>query len=228
MKTVLIVDDNTDNLYLLEVTLRRKELDVVTAMNGSEALESARKSPPDLIISDILMPVMDGFNLCRKWKADEKLKHIPFIFYTATYTGAKDEKFALSLGADRFILKPQEPETLINMLADFLEEKPAPASSPPAKPLGEEMEFFRQYNEVLFSKLGKKMLDLEIANQRLKLAEERYVKLADALPQTIVEFDEKGNFTYVNRNGFETFGYTREDFDKGLECLSNDYPWGPG
>jgi PAS domain S-box-containing protein len=224
MKTVLIVDDSADSLYLLEVILRRKGLDVVTAANGSEALESALKAPPDLVISDILMPVMDGFNLRRKWKADEKLKHIPFIFYTATYTEAKDERFALSLGADRFILKPQEPETLMNMLAEFLEKKPAQSFSPPVKPLGEEVESFRQYNEVLFNKLEKKMLDLEIANRKLKPAEEKYLKLADALPQTIVEFDERGNFTYVNRNGFETFGYTREDFDKGLNVFQTIIP----
>jgi two-component sensor histidine kinase/CheY-like chemotaxis protein len=182
MKKVLIVDDNIDNLYLLEVILRKKGFDVVMAMNGAEALESACRTPPDLIISDILMPVMDGFALCRKWRSDEQLRHIPFIFYTATYTNAKDEEFALSLGADRFIIKPQDPETLINMLAGFLGENTIKPSS--TQPLGEEMEFFRQHNEILFKKLEKKMLDLEIANQKLKENAEALKRNEEFLHQT--------------------------------------------
>ena len=125
--------------------------------------------PPDLIVSDILMPVMDGYALCRQWKSDDTLKHIPLVFYTATYTEPKDEEFALSLGADRFILKPQEPDILMNILKEVLEENYA-VKQVATKPLGEEMEFFRQYNEILFKKLEKKMLDLEIANQKLKIS----------------------------------------------------------
>ena len=152
MTKVLVVDDNAENLYFLDVLLKTSGFEAMTATNGSEALESALTSPPDLIISDILMPVMDGFSLCRTWKADERLKHIPFIFYTATYTGGEDEEFAMSLGADRFILKPQEPEALIDMLVESIGKayETEPLST---KPLGEEMEFFRAHNEVLFKKL---------------------------------------------------------------------------
>ena len=109
MKRVLIVDDIKENLYLLESLLKGYGYGTVTANNGAEALGLGLKEPPDLIIADILMPVMDGYTLCREWKKDDTLKNIPFIFYTATYTHPKDGEFALSLGADRFIIKPQEP-----------------------------------------------------------------------------------------------------------------------
>jgi len=172
-KRVLIVDDYSTNLYMLETILKGYGFEVISAENGKEALDKARLNPPDLIVTDILMPVMDGYALCREWKSDDRLKHIPLVFYTATYTEAKDEEFALNLGADLFILKPQEPDILMNILQEVLQEEYA-AKQVTAKPLGEEMEFFRRHNEVLFGKLEKKMLDLETANKKLGISEERY------------------------------------------------------
>ncbi|MDA8125573.1 MAG: PAS domain S-box protein [Deltaproteobacteria bacterium] len=174
-KRVLIVDDNLTNRYLLETLLQAEGIETTSAENGRVALESAQAAPPDLIISDILMPVMDGYLLCRNCKADERLRRVPFFFYTATYTEPKDEAFALSLGAERFILKPQEPETLLQM-AQEIWDRPATAEPEPQppRPLGEEMEFFRHYNEVLFAKLEKKLLDLETAHEKLKCLEEQY------------------------------------------------------
>ncbi|MDD5722843.1 MAG: PAS domain S-box protein [Syntrophales bacterium] len=170
---VLIVDDNSTSLYMLESLLKGYGMEVTAAENGKDALEKARLNPPDLIVTDILMPVMDGYALCRQWKSDETLKPIPLVFYTATYTEPKDEAFALSLGADRFILKPQEPDIFMNMLKEVFEEGYSTRQAA-TKPLGEEMEFFRRHNEILFNKLEKKMLDLETANQRLRASEERY------------------------------------------------------
>jgi len=121
MARVLIADDNSQNLYLLESILKAYGHGVTCARNGAEALELARQSRPDLIITDIFMPVMDGFALCMQWKADETLKDIPLIFYTATYTDPKDEQFARSLGAERFLLKPQEPEALAEVVRQVLD-----------------------------------------------------------------------------------------------------------
>ena len=210
-KIILIVDDNSTNLYVLKSLLESESMETITAKNGKEALAKARSHPPDLIVSDILMPVMDGYTLCRHWKSDDQLKHIPFIFYTATYTEAKDEKFALSLGADLFIVKPQEPEVLINMLSKFLSAqyvvKPAQL-----KPLGEEMEFFRQYNEILFSKLEKKMLDLETANQQLKMLEERYRLSFENTSDVIFIVDENLNILSMSQSAEKILGYKPEEF----------------
>lgn len=177
MKRALIVDDHVENLYFLEVLLKGNGFDQVdNAENGGQALEMARKNRPDLIVSDILMPVMDGYALCRELKADEQLKQIPFVFYTATFTTAKDEALALSLGADRFIFKPQEPDALMQIINEVL-AAPRPAFElQPA----EETTILKEYNEALFRKLEKKMADLEQANRELQQREQELLAAREA------------------------------------------------
>jgi PAS domain S-box-containing protein len=211
MKKILIVDDNSANLYLLKSLLEGEGFDVIAAENGKVALDSAHTDPPDMIVSDILMPVVDGYTLCRHCKEDEQLRQIPFVFYTATYTEPKDEKFALSLGADRFVLKPQEPETLIRMLKAIWEERSAAKPVAP-KPLGEELEFFRQYNEVLFRKLEKKMLDLETANRKLKCLEEQYRLSFENVTDIIWTIDTDLNVRKISPSVERMLGYRPQDF----------------
>jgi len=177
---LLIVDDDEQNLYMLQVLLEGHGYEVVSAANGAEALEKARRDPPDMIVSNVLMPVMDGFTLCREWKEDEQLKHIPFVFYTATYTDLKDEEFALSLGAERFIVKPVEPDVFVAMLREVLENHEAGRLVAPREPVEEEAVHFREYNEALIRKLETKMLQLEEANRVLEaeIAERRRVEWA--------------------------------------------------
>src|SRR4051794_30170311 len=113
MTRILVVDDKEENLYYLEVLLKASGAEVETARHGAEALVRARAVPPDLIISDLLMPVMDGYTLLRHWKADPRLKSVPFMVYTATYTEPEDESLAFRLGADAFVLKPCEPDVFL-------------------------------------------------------------------------------------------------------------------
>jgi putative nucleotidyltransferase with HDIG domain len=167
MKKILIVDDNPQNLYMLEILLKSKGYEVWKAANGKAALDLAAAHVPDLIISDILMPTMDGFSLCRIWKTTPEYQKIPFIFYTATYTDDKDEAFALSLGADRFLVKPLEPEYLLEAINEVfakLEVQGTSVLSTDEKPAGE---YYRTYSETLVRKLEEKMLQLERANKQL-------------------------------------------------------------
>jgi PAS domain S-box-containing protein len=220
MKKILIVDDVAENRYILEKLLESRQLKVISAENGKAALEKAYDDPPDLIISDILMPVMDGYTLCKIWKSDERLKHIPFIFYTATYTDPKDEAFALKLGADLFIIKPQEPHVFIEMLKEFIQEEHT-VHDRDYQPLGSEMEFFRQYNEILFHKLEKKVLELEQVNQRLnreiderRQTEEKLLSLTQVVeesPSAIILTDLNANIEYVNPKFLQISGYSDQD-----------------
>lgn len=164
MKKILIVDDQQQNLYLMKTMLGRHGYQVLEATNGAEALELARNNPPDVIISDILMPVMDGFSLCQEWMKDEGLRNIPFVFYTATYTDAKDEELALSLGAARFIVKPVDFEEFVSILEQVIAEVESGLLTVPHNTLHEETTYYRMYNEVLVRKLEDKILELKKLN----------------------------------------------------------------
>ncbi len=210
-RNILIVDDNRTNLYMLKSLLEEEGFEVIEAENGKAALDKAQAHPPDLIVSDILMPVMDGYTLCRQCKLDERLKKVPFVFYTATYTEPKDERFALSLGADRFVLKPEEPETLVRILKEVWEGRSEAGAAAP-KPLGEEMEFFRQYGEILFSKLEKKMLDVKTANQMLTFLEEQYRLTFENITDVVWTIDTNLVFQKMSPSVERMLGYKPQYF----------------
>ena len=167
MNKALIVDDQEQNLYLLKSLLEGHGYQVLEAANGVEALERARANAPDVIISDILMPVMDGFSLCQEWHKDDRLKGIPFVFYTATYTDPKDEELGLSLGAARFIIKPVEVEDFISILEQVIVRVEMGSLTAPKRSLPEDATYYRMYNQALIRKLEDKMLELEEVNHAL-------------------------------------------------------------
>jgi CheY-like chemotaxis protein len=181
MKNILIVDDNLQNLYLLRALLSGHGYGVTEAANGAEALEKARNERPDLIVSDILMPIMDGFALCREWKRDDRLKDIPFVFFTATYTDRKDEEFALGLGAERFVVKPQEPEIFLSIIDGVFSEHKAGRVAVPRERQHDETVYFREYNEALIRKLENKVVQVEEARRRLEREAAERIRTEEAL-----------------------------------------------
>ena len=169
---ILIVDDMKEGRYMLESLLKGSGYGVVSAENGIKALEILKKNSIDVIISDILMPKMDGFAFCRECKRDDSLRKLPFIFYTATYTDKKDEEFALSLGAEMFLVKPTEPNKLLEILKGVIKEHKEKTAVTAKKPVEEEV-YLVQYNKRLVEKLEHKTMDLEkeIVNRKALASE---------------------------------------------------------
>jgi PAS domain S-box-containing protein len=205
MPRILIVDDNDDNLYYLQALLGASGYEVLTAKNGAEALKSALATPPDLIISDILMPVMDGFALCRRWRGEPRLATIPFVFYTATYTDPKDRELGLSVGADEFLVKPIEPGALLQIARGLLCQKEMGTLPDRSSAAAEDDIFLREYNAALIRKLEDKLEDLDAAYQRLEESERRFRCVVEGAPEgMIVQAD--GLFRYLNPAALTLFG----------------------
>jgi signal transduction histidine kinase/DNA-binding response OmpR family regulator len=242
---ILIVDDNKDNLYQLQTLLSGNGFTVMSAAHGAEALEKAHADTPDLVISDILMPVMDGFTLCRNWMRDDLLRAIPFVFYTATYTDDSDRDFALSLGARRFIIKPEEPNAFVQAIQQVIrraaeETQPVP---PPARgaqpaihvPVHQEVVYLKEYNDVLIRKLESKVFQLEQARNDLEcdIAERKRVEAELALANRIAQVflcatDEEmyGQVLEIVRQEMESphglFGYIAENGDLVIPSMTRE------
>jgi len=211
---ILLVDDLASNLKLLEMLLESQGHRTLQAMNGQEGLLRARAERPDLAISDILMPVMDGYALCRAWREDPDLREIPFIFYTATYLSEEDERFPLSLGAAAFLRKPMEPDLFLAQIQRVVEGIQCRALAVPDPPPTDEGAFLKLYNERLVQKLDQRNQELARRVDELMLAESR-VRLQgaalEAAANGILITDRQGTIQWVNPAFLVTTGFDRPE-----------------
>jgi CheY-like chemotaxis protein len=148
---ILVVEDVPNVLELLEVTLRFKGYPVVTARNGEEALQVLEKVQPALVITDILMPKLDGYAFVYKMRINPKTRAIPVMFLSATYVTPEDKNFAMNLGASRFVEKPIDTEEFLLTVAELLMQGPPTIPEPLAT-----REFYQGYRERLENKLRHK------------------------------------------------------------------------
>jgi len=220
---ILVVDDHPENVYFLEVLLKANGFQVSTARHGAEALVIARRDPPALVISDLLMPVMDGFTLLRHWKADDRLKASPFVVYTATYTEADDEKLARHLGADAFIVKPAEPDLIIQRVRNLLEPSSAASPAQLREPSAGDTELLEEYSAVLIGKLEHKTLQLEAANHALRqeIVEREHAsnekqRLTNDLRERVKELRLLNEAAGLLRDDFTPFGDVLEQLAASL------------
>jgi CheY-like chemotaxis protein len=149
--TILIVEDITHIRELLEVTLRFNGYPVVTARNGEEALEKIQNKRPALVITDILMPKLDGFALAQTLRRDPITRDLPIVFLSATYLAPEDKDFALNMGAIRYLEKPVDTDELLLTIAEILTQGPPTMPAPL-----EDKEFYQGYQNRLKDKLRHK------------------------------------------------------------------------
>ncbi len=182
---VLIVDDVSMNRKLLSATLKTSGCNLVEACDGVEALAILEHQPVDAIISDVLMPTMDGYRLCYEVRKSDRFRSLPFIFYSSTDTAASDEKLAMDLGADRFIPKPASAEVLLGALAEVT-GRPRP-SEPHAIAPPRELELMKQYSQRLVVKLEQQNSQLRKQAETLR---ENEIQLRESERQTRQQYAE--------------------------------------
>ncbi len=219
MIRLMVVDDNEENLYMLQALLEGNGYETATARHGVEALLKAYEAPPDLVISDLLMPIMDGFTLLRLWKANERLNHIPFVVYTATYTEPKDERLAIDMGADAFIIKPAEPEAFIARIKGVLKQAEADKLKPANEPADTQEVLLKEYAEVLVRKLEKKLLEAEQATLRAQRSEERLLLALDAGEMGTWDWDLTSGEIALSEGHARLLGLKPEEFDGRYETF---------
>ena len=221
---ILIAEDNENSRVLLESLLDASGYEVESAENGKIALKYLQNSPPDLIISDILMPEMDGYALCREIKSNENYCTIPFIFYTATYTDPIDEKLAMELGAARFIVKPMEINLLLSEIKSVFAETETENLLQPEKLLKAKDELQDSYTAALSRKLDQKVRALQEEKIRLIKSEKKYRRLVEALREDYFFYthDANGLFIYVSPSVNNVLGFTQEEFQQSFKQLLTD------
>lgn len=183
---LLVVEDIPDILNLLEATLKFKGYRVVTARNGEEALEALHKERPALIITDILMPKVDGFNLVHRLRINPETRTIPVVFLSATYVAPEDKLFAQSIGVNRFIEKPVDLVKFLPIVERIL----AQGENVALPPLSE-AEFYEGYRKRLEIKLRQKMIQISRDEHILtNLTEEEKASIKGSLSTALSEREE--------------------------------------
>jgi len=230
MGVILVAYERESEQLALEKLLTPRGHRVVRAANGLEALDAARREPPQAVVSDIVLPRMDGFALCRKWKQDERLQSIPFLFYTRRHDNPKYESFALELGAERFLARTEQPDALVKAIEELVAATPAPAKASPTVKLpaldagaAQRSEALERAQQALAlateraqqaqARLRNQIGELETTNQRLAAGEARFRRIFEANPLPMWIADQAtGGFIAVNDTALAVYGHTRAEF----------------
>jgi len=186
---VLIVDDSPTNRKLLRITLEAEGHSTIEAGDGVEALDLLGRESADAVISDILMPNMDGYRLCHELRHNEKIKHIAFLHYTSTYTSPGDKQLSESFGADRYLTKPVSSQRLLEALEDAVSRSTERKSSS-AKACDSNF-VMKQYSQALVNKLEKRSAELEHTQADLYRTNQALARHADEVGAFNAELERR-------------------------------------
>lgn len=193
MSKILAIDDNQDNLTVIKALCRTSlpEIELLTALSGPEGIERAREAQPNVILLDIIMPNMDGFEVCRKLKADPDLKHIPIIMITAIQTDSKSRIKGLELGADAFLRKPIQTDEMVAQIKVMLRINAAENA-------------LRHEKKILEEKVIERA-------EAFRASESKYRELIETSLDGICTLDKDGRYIDSNQAAQDILGYTGEE-----------------
>ncbi len=222
---ILAIDDNQDNLITIRALAGEAFPDarILTALNGLSGIEIASKEDPDVILLDIVMPEMDGFEVCRRLKEDKKLSNIPIVFVTAIKDDKSSRIKALEYGAEAFLAKPIDESELIAQIRAMVKIKNANDSREDENIRLAELvkERTLELNKTHTATLNL-LEDLKFENEAriktekaLRESEELYRSVINASPDNITFTDLQGNIIMISPKGLELVGY------KNLEEVKN-------
>lgn len=220
---ILIVEDNRTQAEYLRHLLEKKGHQVTVANNGYEAIERIQEKKPDIILTDVMMPDMDGYTLCKTVKKDEKSSDIPIILVTHLYSPVDVIK-GLEAGADNFIIKPYDPEYIFSRIASIMQAKEHPKNEESYQPL--DVVFSSEVHTIASSRMQilnillstyetavKNNSELQVAHERLHYTNAQLQKLIEDLEQT----NESLHLKNLERGRLETALHTATE---KIETLS--------
>lgn len=199
---ILVVDDLLPNVRLLEAKLEREYYDVTTAQNGKEALESVIQYPPDIILLDVMMPEMDGFEICRRLKHDPKTADIPVVMVTAL-SDIDDRVQGLNAGADDFLTKPINDLALFARIRSLVRLKSMTDELKLRDQTGQELGFDEVKHKRLQDTSHAKILVIDDDNSQAKQIQERLATslkmevMVEAVPKEAVKLSERIDFDLI-------------------------------
>ncbi|MFC1747428.1 sigma 54-interacting transcriptional regulator [Pseudomonadota bacterium] len=193
---ILFVDDVEDIRDITKAQLEMDGFSVDVADSAAHGIELLSKTVPDLILSDIFMPDVDGFEFCHQVKSNPKTKGIPFIFYTSTFVHAKDKELAAELGAVKFLTKPIRHYDFLRELHEAIDRGSVPEQEERGC-LGDK-EFSREHSSVLTKKLFDKTEELERVTKEFGARRTQFYQLLNSIEEPVAEISEELRFVRVN------------------------------
>ncbi len=184
--SVLLVDDTPANIDILRKTLENNGLNISFATNGELAFKLACENPPDLILLDVMMPGIDGFETCRKIKQNEKIKDIPVVFLSAK-TDDKDIMEGFSVGGSDYVFKPFNRKEVLTRVKNHLK------------------------GQLLIREKNRLIKKLQILNDELVESQFQYKNIIETISEIVIRLDPKGNIDSINPSFSKLLGYRISD-----------------